>query len=242
MRMRSGWARARIAAASSCLTVSAVGCPFVMQRIFAKSLCKSNPRPPATVRRCIESSCGGRATWVGRRSGRWRGTGTWSWSGWSWPTPTRSAATPASWPSSTRSAWSRPTTPARALADDVDAVVYTATADTRPDDALADLLACLEAGKDVVSTSFYPLLHPTVRPAGAARRRRGGLRHGRRVGVRVRHRPGLGARHPPRPGQRRRRRHHRDPGPGGLQLRPLRPARRGARGHRLRRPDGRDCR
>ncbi len=55
--------------------------------------------------------------------------------------------------------------PARALADDVDAVVYTATGDTRPDDALADLLACLRAGKDVVSTSFYPLLHPPSAPA-----------------------------------------------------------------------------
>ena len=51
-----------------------------------------------------------------------------------------------------------------ALADDVDAVVYTATADTRPDDAFADLIACLEAGADVVSTSFYPLLHPASAP------------------------------------------------------------------------------
>jgi hypothetical protein len=54
--------------------------------------------------------------------------------------------------------------PARARADDVDAVVYTATGDTRPDAALADLLACLRAGKDVVSTSFYPLLHPPSAP------------------------------------------------------------------------------
>ena len=50
-------------------------------------------------------------------------------------------------------------------ADDVDAVVYTATADTRPDDAFADLVACLEAGANVVSTSFYPLLHPASAPA-----------------------------------------------------------------------------
>ena len=47
---------------------------------------------------------------------------------------------------------------------DVDAVVYTATADTRPAEALADLVACLEAGADVVSTSFYPLLHPRSAP------------------------------------------------------------------------------
>jgi hypothetical protein len=54
--------------------------------------------------------------------------------------------------------------PARALADDVDAVVYTATGDTRPDAALDDLLTCLRSGKDVVSTSFYPLLHPPTAP------------------------------------------------------------------------------
>ncbi len=51
-----------------------------------------------------------------------------------------------------------------ALAADVDAVVYTATADTRPDAAYADLLQCLEAGVNVVSTSFYPLLHPASAP------------------------------------------------------------------------------
>ena len=54
--------------------------------------------------------------------------------------------------------------PGRALADDVDAVVYTATGDTRPDAALDDLVDCLRAGKDVVSTSFYPLLHPPSAP------------------------------------------------------------------------------
>lgn len=53
----------------------------------------------------------------------------------------------------------------RALADDVDAVVYAATGDTRPDEALSDLLDCLRAGKDVVSTAFYPLLHPPSAPA-----------------------------------------------------------------------------
>jgi hypothetical protein len=51
-----------------------------------------------------------------------------------------------------------------ALSGEVDAVVYTATADTRPDDAFADLLACLESGANVVSTSFYPLLHPRSAP------------------------------------------------------------------------------
>ena len=43
-------------------------------------------------------------------------------------------------------------------------MVYTATADTRPDDALQDLLACLRSGANVVSTAFYPLLHPRSAP------------------------------------------------------------------------------
>lgn len=46
-----------------------------------------------------------------------------------------------------------------------DAIVYTATADTRPEEAMADLLACLEAGINVVSTAFYALLHPGSAPA-----------------------------------------------------------------------------
>jgi len=50
------------------------------------------------------------------------------------------------------------------LARGVDAVVYTASADTRPAEALADLLACLRAGANVVSTSFYALLHPPSAP------------------------------------------------------------------------------
>lgn len=51
-----------------------------------------------------------------------------------------------------------------ALADGVDAVVYAATADTRPEEAYADLMACLGAGVNVVSTAFYPLLHPASAP------------------------------------------------------------------------------
>jgi hypothetical protein len=54
--------------------------------------------------------------------------------------------------------------PAAAFADDVDAVVYAATADTRPVEALADLVACLRAGTNVVSSAFYPLLHPRSAP------------------------------------------------------------------------------
>lgn len=51
-----------------------------------------------------------------------------------------------------------------AFAPDVDAVVYAATADTRPDEAFADLTETLAAGTNVVSTAFYPLLHPSSAP------------------------------------------------------------------------------
>ena len=46
------------------------------------------------------------------------------------------------------------------LAAGADAVVYTATADTRPEEAMHDLLQCLKAGCNVVSSAFYSLLHP----------------------------------------------------------------------------------
>jgi hypothetical protein len=54
---------------------------------------------------------------------------------------------------------------AAVLAGDVDAVVYTATADTRPDAALDDLTRCLRSGANVVSSAFYPLLHPPSAPS-----------------------------------------------------------------------------
>jgi len=41
-----------------------------------------------------------------------------------------------------------------------DAVIYTATADIRPTEAMQDLLACLNAGINVVSSAFYSYLHP----------------------------------------------------------------------------------
>lgn len=50
------------------------------------------------------------------------------------------------------------------LASRPDALVYTATADTRPEEAGRDLLACLEAGVNVVSTAFYSFLHPGSTP------------------------------------------------------------------------------
>lgn len=45
-----------------------------------------------------------------------------------------------------------------------DAVVYAATADIRPEEAGADLMACLEAGVNVVSSAFYAFLHPGSAP------------------------------------------------------------------------------
>ena len=50
------------------------------------------------------------------------------------------------------------------LAQGADVVIYTATADTRPEEAMADLMACLNAGVNVVSTAFYALLHPDSAP------------------------------------------------------------------------------
>jgi len=43
-----------------------------------------------------------------------------------------------------------------------DAVVYAASGDTRPDDALADILDCLRAGASVTTPAIYALLHPAT--------------------------------------------------------------------------------
>ncbi|MEQ8839857.1 MAG: hypothetical protein RIB98_02675 [Acidimicrobiales bacterium] len=51
---------------------------------------------------------------------------------------------------------------AAVLARRPDAVVYAASGDTRPDDALDDVLACLRAGADVVTPAIYGLLHPAT--------------------------------------------------------------------------------
>ena len=50
----------------------------------------------------------------------------------------------------------------------IDAVVYTANADMRPPDAIRELTFCLEAGVNVVSTSFYTLLYPDICPEDMA--------------------------------------------------------------------------
>ena len=52
-----------------------------------------------------------------------------------------------------------------ARAPDVDAVVYGVNADFRPMESAAEVEACLRAGTNVVSTAFYPLLHPPSAPA-----------------------------------------------------------------------------
>ncbi len=44
---------------------------------------------------------------------------------------------------------------------DADCVCYTATADLRPFEAVQDLCRILESGKNVVSSSVVPLVHPT---------------------------------------------------------------------------------
>jgi hypothetical protein len=50
------------------------------------------------------------------------------------------------------------------LARRPDAVVYAATGDTRPADALDDVLRCLASGANVVTTALYVLLHPPSVP------------------------------------------------------------------------------
>ncbi len=55
------------------------------------------------------------------------------------------------------------TTDVDALLDsDADCVCYTATADLRPLEAVDDLCRILRAGKNVVSSSLVPLVHPTT--------------------------------------------------------------------------------
>lgn len=48
-----------------------------------------------------------------------------------------------------------------------DALVYTANADIRPEEAHADLMACLSAGVNVVSSAFYAYLDPNSTPPEA---------------------------------------------------------------------------
>lgn len=51
------------------------------------------------------------------------------------------------------------------LGDAPDAIVYAASGDIRPDDAVADIIRALRAGAVVVTPSVYPLYDPTNAPA-----------------------------------------------------------------------------
>jgi 4-hydroxy-tetrahydrodipicolinate reductase len=56
---------------------------------------------------------------------------------------------------------------AQALIDsDADCICYTAHSDVRPAEVVADLARMLSAGKNVVNTSFVPLLYPAAAGAG----------------------------------------------------------------------------
>ena len=94
----------------------------------------------------------------------------------------------------TRSASPPPTTSTRSWAPGPSAVVYAASGDIRPDDALADIVRAIRAGAVVVTPAIYALYDPSQRPARAARPGAGRHRRRRRLAVRVRHRPGLGQR------------------------------------------------
>lgn len=59
------------------------------------------------------------------------------------------------------------TSDVKALLDagDIDCVVYAANADMRPEAAYGELISLLQAGVNVVSTAFYPLLYPASTPS-----------------------------------------------------------------------------
>lgn len=56
------------------------------------------------------------------------------------------------------------------LAGDADCVCYMAHSDIRPDEVVEDLARMLEAGKNVVNTSFVPLLYPKAAGPGVLER------------------------------------------------------------------------
>jgi len=79
-----------------------------------------------------------------------------------------------------------PETPSDVIAtDDIaavfarcDAVAYMASGDTRPEDALADIERCLQAGLHVVTPSIYALYDPTSAPSELTNRLRTTCRSG----------------------------------------------------------------
>ena len=85
------------------------------------------------------------------------------------------------------------------LALDADCICYTANSDLRPGQVVEDLCRMLASGKNVVNTSFVPLLFPKAAGDGVLRPAPGGLRGGRHQLLHVGHRPGLRQRRPRRP-------------------------------------------
>src|SRR5262245_9630299 len=65
------------------------------------------------------------------------------------------------------------------LALDADCVSYNATADLRPADALDDLCRILASGKNVVASSFVPLVYPPAVDRGLVERLEEACRRGR---------------------------------------------------------------
>ena len=70
-----------------------------------------------------------------------------------------------------------------------DCVCYTATADLRPDAAIADMARILASGTNVVSSSVVPLVYPGHVDGGHAGAVGGGLPAGWDVVLHLRHRP-----------------------------------------------------
>jgi 4-hydroxy-tetrahydrodipicolinate reductase len=56
------------------------------------------------------------------------------------------------------------------IAGDADCICYMAHSDVRPDEVVADLALMLAAGKNVVNTSFVPLLYPAAAGPGVEER------------------------------------------------------------------------
>ncbi len=65
------------------------------------------------------------------------------------------------------------------LADDVDCVCYMANSDLRPGEVVDDLVAMLSSGKNVVNTSFVPLLYPRAAGTDIQERLEAACQHGR---------------------------------------------------------------
>ena len=110
-----------------------------------------------------------------RRAPRSRAIPSSSSSGCGCTAPTRPARTRASSSASSTLGVAATNDADALLAIDADCVCYTATADLRPTEAIADMARIAASGKNIVSSSVVPLVFPAARrarDAPAARRRR----------------------------------------------------------------------